>query len=162
MQIASLSRAAFRIADLVQRQQQATDRIRRAAAVVEHVGKRRVARDVDVLRERGQQIAEHCNRQGMRANGVRKLGEGRLLRRFAAFDRVETPRKPRERRVPHARRRRAFVGDVVGGAGEAVDRDDGAAVVLRQQHRRDREIFVMTDRQAMIPGESRVETIFAR
>ena len=63
--------ALFVVTPVQRKQQQATDRVGGAAAVVGDGGKRVVALDVDVLRERGQQIAETAA-AAKRARGSRR------------------------------------------------------------------------------------------
>jgi len=52
----------------------------------------------------------------------------------------------------------AFVGKVVGGAREPVDRDDRAALARRHEERGDGEVLVMTDRHGFALGRRRRPT----
>ena len=133
----------------IQREQQASDRIGRAAAVVEHVGKGRVAAHGHVLREGGQEVAERGRGQG-HARGSRRPALGRAARRgcspAAIVSRWRSKAASAARRS--AGRRVAFVGEVVRGAREAVDRHDGGAQGRGHEARGHREILVMADSHA--------------
>ena len=83
----------------------------------------------------------------MGANGRGKRRKRRIGLRIAAADRIERTRETREPRVPLGRAGIAFVGDVVGGAREMVDRGNRAPVARRQQEGGDREVLVMPDGQ---------------
>ena len=48
------------------------------------------------------------------------------------------------------RLRTALVGDIVGGAGEMVDRNDGRTQRGRRKPRRDGKVFVMSDRHGIV------------
>ncbi len=77
-----------------------------------------------------------------------ELGEGRLVRRIASGDRLETALVSVERREPFRGRGVPLVGEIVRGAREPIDRHDGPAERLRNQERCDGEIFVMSDGHA--------------
>ena len=69
-----------------------------------------------------------------------------MRRAFHSFDgdsRMQPPLPRVELREPLGGRRRAFVSNVVGDAGEGVDGGDVRAHRRRQQARRDRKILVV-------------------
>ena len=127
----------------VNRQYEAANGTRRATTIVLQIGKRRVALDGDILRKRAQQIAKWGQRQRVGADGEREIGE--LRRRVAMFDGVER----RSTGLEGGKARRhvaiALVRNIVGRAGESVDRHDGAAIARRDHFGSDGKIFVMTD-----------------
>ena len=86
-------------------QHQPADRVRRSAAVVEHVRPRRVARGGDVLAERAQQIVEQLDRQVELLTGVGQRGEHRVTRRRVQPRLPASSRRAARRRVGPARRR---------------------------------------------------------
>ena len=127
VQIASLSATLAASSRAVQRQQQAADGIGRAAAIIGECCKRRVALDVDILGKCGEQVAKRLQRQRVRAyrvcnsaNSGSACGSPRSIASSAL-------RVAPERGVTLGGRGVAFVGDVVGGAREPVDRDDRRA-----------------------------------
>jgi hypothetical protein len=73
--------------------------------------------------------------------------EGRSRRRVPAFDRIDCASERQERGQAIARFSIAFIGDVVRGACEAIDRSDGVAMMRREQERCDGKVFVVTDGQ---------------
>ena len=75
-------------------------------------------------------------------------GNGGACGRLAACDAVEFGVEGVERRHACVGRRVAFVGQVVGGARKAIDRDDRGPQPRRHEDRRDGKIFVMADGHA--------------
>jgi hypothetical protein len=129
-------------------QQEAADRVRRAAAVVEQFAAVGVARLGGVLRERVEQIGEQRHRRatlrqldGERSEHLRPARR----RRGAGGDRDEVGAKRRQVGEALVGRRLAFVGDVVGGSREAVDRDDRRTQLRRTQPGGHREVLVVID-----------------
>ena len=98
----------------------------------------------DVLAERGQEIAEWRDGQRMPRDRDGERSEGGVLRRLPGGDAVERALEAIEIGEARCRLRVAFVGDVVGGAREAVDRKDGIPLRARQQERRHRKVFVVS------------------
>jgi hypothetical protein len=70
-------------------QQQAADRIGRAAAVVHQLGEVRIALLVDVLDEGVEQVAEQLQGQLVLGDDRAQAQEDRILRRPAGLDGVE-------------------------------------------------------------------------
>ena len=103
----------------------------------------------DVLREGVEQVGEQRRAAGDGARSPRPAG--RTPRASAAT--AARPARPRAgrrgrrpgRRGARAGRRVAFVGDVVGGAREAIDRGDRRAQPRRAQPGGDREVLVVVD-----------------
>ena len=133
-------------------QEQAADRIGRAAAVVEERGERRVAkRDVTSCRN-----AERRSRNGVK----RQARDGRSRRRAPRTvpRPAAGPRRSRRARARSGRdaasrvrgRRVTLVGDVVGSAREPVDRDHRRPLRTWQQERRDRKVLVMGGRHGAL------------
>ncbi len=75
-------------------------------------------------------------------------GKGWLGGAFPALDAVEFRIEGVERGDARGRGRLALVGQVIGGAREAVDRDDRRPQARRHEQRRDGKIFVMADGHA--------------
>ncbi len=121
MQIESLARWFAGVPSAVEREHQASHRIRRARAVVGDIVERRVTGGRDILAERRQQVVERLHRQAMRADRVGKRGERRQRRRLASLDRFQ-------RACEHLRALQA------------------ATLGLRRPRRRDRRRFVRTGR----------------
>jgi hypothetical protein len=71
--------------------------------------------------------------------------ENRMPGRRAGFHRVEFGLITRQQLPAPLRRQVAFVGEVVGAAGEAVDGGHRLAQRGRQQDRRNGEVLVMID-----------------
>ena len=128
-----------------QMQQQPPDRVGRAAAVVQQFGVVGVAVLDRVLREGGEQVAEGLQRQPVRRDDRAQAQEDRIAGRRAAFDAVELLPISGESAQTFFGRKLALVGDVVGRAGEGIDRRDGRPQRSRQQARADGEILVVID-----------------
>ena len=123
-------------------------RVRRAPAVVQDLRVAGVALLRDVLGEGVEQVAEQRNGKGVVADHLRQLCEHRVGGRLARGDPGEVALVDVQPREPDLGDRVAFVRDVVGRAGEAVDRLDRLAQPAREQDRGDGKVFVVTDRHA--------------
>jgi len=136
------------VVDAVEMKQQATDRVCRATAVIEQLGAVGVARLGGVLRERVEQVGEERHGQAMsgQLNGQRPehLGPARRWRPTGR-DRHEISAKRGQVGEARVGRRIAFIGDVVGRAGEAVDRNDRRTKLRRTQPGGHRKVFVVID-----------------
>ncbi len=155
-EIGELERAADRVrlrqrrgvADAVQMQQQAADRVRRASAVVEQLGTIGVPCLDGVLREGIEEIGEQRCRESVLGKRARErsehLGPARR-RRLPDRDRVQVGAEGGEVGETRFGRRVAFVGDVVGRAREAVDRDDRRTKLRRAEPGGHREVFIVID-----------------
>ena len=88
---------------------------------------------------------------------ARSVDDHRAAQYVAASDRVDRVFECRERGQPVRRRCIAFVGEVVGGAREAVDRDDRRPQPRGDEPRRHGKVLVMIDRHVgtrSLPGIS--------
>ena len=88
-------------------QHESSDRIRRSAAVVEHVGPRGVAGRHGILTERAQQIVEQRDRQIERSNRMRERDDNQILVRDRGGRSEPAGRRPRRAGGPATRRSRA-------------------------------------------------------
>ena len=145
-------------------QHQTAHRIGRAATVVEDVAPRGVAGRHDILTERAHEIVEQRDRKAERSDRVADGHQDSLVAvvgpvvgtvasdagsrqpvvvvlAHAARCRPSLPAL--ELRPPRVRTRGAFVGDVVGHAGERIERRDVGPHRRRQQVRGHREILVV-------------------
>ena len=172
-EIRELQRRAQRVRRSVERvvaiaadaQHEPSHRIRRAAAVVEHVGPRSVARRHGILTERAQQIVEQRQRKVERANRVTERERNQLVAirgpaiidvsdvhvssSFSAAARWIRSCHRRKLFLPFGRRRAALVGDVVRDARERIHRRDVRPHRRGQQARRDGKVFVVRSRQRL-------------
>ena len=137
-------------------QHEPADRIRRSAAVIEHVGPRSVAGRHGILTERAHEIIEQRDRQIERSDRMRQRGDDEVLvlvrRAFGVLHgdgRMQPPLPGVQLRQAIGRRRGSLVGDVVGNAGERVYGGNVGAHRRRQQLRRHRKILVMRPRQRL-------------
>ena len=134
VQIASDQPSSCAVSIAGDAQHQPADRIGRTAAVVHHVVPRCVARDRHVLTKGAQQIFEQARRQPLVANRRAEREEDLVrVRRLTHFDRtarrvrfvrdgLSKPAQPAiEQPVTLLDRSRAFVGEIVGRAGERID-----------------------------------------
>ena len=133
------------VAAAVQREQQAADRVGRAPAVVAQVSRTiRSAWSSRPVRTptagRGIARAAGCV-PGSPRRGPASRWHGRSRS-------VELLPQPGQRAQPFCRRRVTLVGEVVGGAGEAIDRPDGGAQRRRRQQRCNGKVLVVTDTHA--------------
>ena len=150
-EVGVLQRAADRVAGgevgrrvgAPQAQQQPADGVGRTARVVGEVGEGRVAGRDHVLAERRQQVVERRQRQIVGADRRGELGERRRGRGRTRSDGVQRGAVAVERREPLGRRGVALVGEVVGAAREAIDREHGGARRARQQAGCDGKVFVV-------------------
>jgi hypothetical protein len=78
----------------------------------------------------------------------RELRKGWLGGRCTRFDRRKRAFVAIERRQSCSGGKIAFVRKVVGSSREAVDRGNGRAQAFGHEPRRDRKVFVMSDRHA--------------
>ncbi len=141
------------VAHAVQVQQQPPDRIGRALAVAQQLGAVGVAALVQVLLEGVEQGLEQRQRQVMAAEDRRQRPEHRRPARrgrMAARDAAQILAVGGQ--IGGALRGRgvALVGQVVGGAREAVDRGDRRAQRRRAQHRGDGKVLVVVDGHAAV------------
>ena len=128
-----------------QMQQQPAYRIGRAAAVILQVGVIGVPGLDDVLRERIEQVAKQIQWQPVLANRGAEALPRQIAPGFSGRGRVELPPIAVQRGEPPGGRMFPFVGEIVGAAREPVDGLDRLAQRLWQQHRGDREVFVVGD-----------------
>ncbi len=124
-------------------QQQAADRVGRAAAIVHQLGEVAVTVLVDILPEGIQQVAKQLQRQVVVRDHRPQAEEYRMPGGFAAFDGVEFRLIIRQQRVAGVGREVAFIGEIVGLAGEPVDRRHRLAQSRRKQNGSDGEVFVV-------------------
>ena len=139
------------VADAVQVQQQPADRVGRAAAVVEQLGAVGVARVAHVLLEGVEQVVQQRERQRVLAaiaaaqRHRTRCGQRAATAAEPAASASRSARYAPSRPARSRRRGVAFVGDVVGGAREAVDRRDRRAQRRRAQQRGDGKVLVVVD-----------------
>jgi hypothetical protein len=163
LQMASLCARAWCVVHAVQVQQQPADGVGRAAAVVEQFGAvgvgAAVARLLDVLHEGAQQVGQQVFGQGVLRDGVGERAEhvrpARDRAALALRGGCELFAVGAQFGQAFVGRGVAFVGDVVRGAGEVVDRGDGRAQVRRAQPRGDRKVLVVRRRRRQGGGEWR-------
>ena len=140
-QIASEQARLLRLACAEQVQQQAADRVGRAAAIVHEFAEVGIALLGHVL---GERPSRSRNRPTAGSFRITRCQAGE--QRHGGGARSRSDRVPRETApvAPAGRRRGsvAFVGEVVGLAGEGVDQPHGRPAG-RQEHRGDREVLVM-------------------
>lgn len=134
-------------------QHEATDRIRRAPAIVEELLGVGITRDPQVLREGVEQIEEEALRKAEFGDGRSQVDEERHVGGHPTLVGEEGTTVARERRgIPE------LVGEVVGDARERVDAVHVPAQPLRDEERADREVLVMGGRQlAEVGGGHRRE-----
>ncbi len=137
-------------------QQQAADRVGRAAAVVQQGGAVRVTGMAGVLLEGVQQRGEQGHGQAVARDhrGERIEHAAPAAGAGAAGGGVQqVGAVVRQQRLALGGRRVALVGDVVGRAGEPVDGAHGRAQLGRTQPRGDGEVFVVFDahRRRIVP-----------
>ena len=137
----------FRLVAAEQLQHQPADRIGRARAIVEQCHAVGVAGRGHVLTESRQQRAEAVDREAVSAN--RRLKIRPVRRRPRRGNRVEFAIEGLQGGQPVSGWSIALVGEVVGGAGEAVDGAHGRPQAARHQHRRDGKVFVVADPHAL-------------
>ncbi len=135
----------FRLGAAEQVQDQAADRVGRAAAVVEQFRVVGVAFLDDILREGVEQVAEELDRQGVFANHFGERDEKWRLRRRAGCDAVQFRLIGGQAGQPFFGHRIAFVGDVVGAAGKTIDRLDRPTQMRGNEEGGNREVFVVID-----------------
>ena len=95
-------------------------------------------------------IAGGRGRGAVLAHSVAQRRERRLLRPISFGDAIEHCVVVVELRKALCRFRVALVGDIVCGAGEMIDRDDGRPQRGRREPRRDGKVFVMSDRHGSV------------
>ena len=154
---ASDDRSSALVAIAGDAQDQPADRIRRSAAVVEHLGPRSVSRRHGILTERAQQIVEQRDRQIERSDRVRERDDNQILVRIGGGAR----RVPYRRRRACSRRCQASSRARRSSAGAVPRRrcrrrpartrrwQRRAAASPRQQARRHGKILVMRSRQRL-------------
>src|SRR4051812_21341438 len=134
-------------------QEQAADRVGGAPAVIEQLGIVGIALLGHVLREGVEQVAEQLQRKAMFPHDFPDLVEQRL------GGRIELLAVALQLLQAYFWQVVAFVGEVVGGAREAIDDLDRRAQRSRKEERCHREIFVMADRHETekfeAPGKKR-------
>src|SRR5688572_8272274 len=128
---------------LEQFQEQASNGVRGAAAVVEDLRGVGVAHLGDVLGEGGQQVRERTDRKVMPADRGRKLEEPRDVGVLPALYPAQLVAETLQLGEPDRCRRVTLVREVVGLSREAVNQRYRRAPAGGQKQGRDREIFVM-------------------
>ena len=137
-------------------QHEPPDRIRRAAAVVEHVAPRGVASRRGILTERAQQIVEQRQRKIERSDRVRRARRAIRSSRLSAADGAAAPRDRRrgvQASLPGSEPRRRSAGGASlrrrcrRRRGRTRRPRRRAAASARQQARRDGKILVVRSRQ---------------
>ena len=127
----------------VKMQQEPAYRIGGAPAVVEHVRIGRIAHRRDVLPERRKKVIEQFARQRVAGDRVGEAGEGVVRQPLARHGAVERVRHVVERDQALRGGCVPLVGDVVGGAREAVDGEHRLPQASRDEERGDGKVFVM-------------------
>ena len=136
------------IVDAVQVKHQPPHRVGRATAVVQQFGAVGVGVLDNVLLERAEQVREQGHRQSKPRDRAGERFEHRCPAwrgRRAARDRVQIAAVVGQVREPLRGRGIALVGEVVGGAGEPIDRRDGRPQARRAQQRSNRKVLVVID-----------------
>ena len=138
-------------------QHEPADRIRRSAAVVEHVGPRGVASRHGILTERAHEIVEQRHRQIERPNRMRERDDDQIVvlvrRRAGRVDR-DAPRAggaATRRAAPAARRPAPSPSSAMSSAtrANAYTAATCGRIGARQQPRRDGKILVVRPRQRL-------------
>jgi hypothetical protein len=117
------------------------------AAIVEQRGPVCVTGRIDVLSARVEQVMERRERQFILRNHAGKLAEQQGVHRCRAprRDGVEAGAEIGEPGVPLGGAQIALDGNVGSGADNLIDNAGRRAQRLRQQHARDRKVFVLID-----------------
>ena len=139
-------RQAERVGVAVEVQEQTADGVGAAAGIVHQLAEVLVAGFHYVLAEGGEQVVERLKRQLERPDGFvcqppHQLG----MRDFARADVLKLGTQAVKLAQAFFLGQIAFVGDVVGSAGEGVDGMHGAAQAARQGERADGKVFVVSD-----------------
>src|SRR5688500_8402010 len=121
-------------------QQETAHRIRRAAAVLEHLGDTRIALLRHILRKSVEQVAEQRDRKLMFPNDFCDFEEERVA------GRLELPAVVVQLTQAYFRRIVSLVGKIVRSAGKAVNDVDRLAQRRRYEQRRHGEVLVMAER----------------
>ena len=129
-------------------QQQSSDRIGGAAAVVHQIVDVAVAILAHVLHEGVEQVAKQPQWQAVAGDRRAQAKKYRMLCRFAAFNRVQFGLIAGEQRAALLRRKISLVGEIVGAAGEAINCRHRLAQGRRQQNGRNRKVFVVINGHA--------------
>jgi hypothetical protein len=143
-------------------QQQAPDRVGRAAAVVDEFGVGGVARLRHVLRKGIEQIAKKLQRQVVLGDDRAQAQEDRMYGRLPGRDGIEFRLVAVEQAQAFFRGQCAFVGEVVGAAREDVNRRHRFAQGGWQQEGCDGKVLVVVDGHGQLARGSAHYSVMGR
>ena len=129
-----------------------SDRVRRAAAVIEQARPRVVPMRRDILTKRAEQIVEERHRKMTRANGRTERHEHTVVRSAFRHARVQPILPIIQQPQPFRVGPPSLVGKVVCCPGKRVERGDVRPHARRHQPGGDREIFVVGSHEALALG----------
>lgn len=131
-------------------QDDASDGIGRACAVVQQLVERVIAGDSLILLEGIEEGVEEGGIEAVSADGAHQRSEAGVLVRRVGESSVEAMAKVAERKersFASSGRAIVLIGQVIGGAAEPVDMGEGIAQMPRNQKRKHREILVVCSRE---------------